>query len=170
MLSPVVIYYRQDNELKHLPYCVISDDIEHNVALVYHVQAEILKYIKDKLLNNKDVIFFPDGCFSQYKNRKNIFTSCQHGSDFKITAKLVFFNTSHGKQLQNYFSWTALIILCLLLLTGCMTLLWLFLIIARRSMLIAFFLGWLSFGIIYLVSSSLWLIIWTGSRPMLTGT
>ena len=45
-----------------------------------------------------------------------------------------------------------------------------FVVIVRRSLLIAFFLEWLSFGALYLVIASLWLIIWRGSRPMLTGT
>ena len=45
------------------------------------------------------------------------------------------------------------------ILTSCITLLLLFLIIAKGSMLIAFFLGWLNFGVVYQVSVSLWLII-----------
>ena len=38
------------------------------------------------------------------------------------------------------------------ILTGCMTLLLLFLIIGKRSMLIAFFIRQLSIGILYMVS------------------
>ena len=40
------------------------------------------------------------------------------------------------------------------ILRGCMTLLLLFLVIANRSKLIALFLRWLNFGILYLVSAS----------------
>ena len=70
----------------------------------------------------------------------------------------------------NWFLFLMFISALLDILTGCTTLLLPFLIIAKRSMLIAFFLGWLSFWILYLVSVFLWLLIWTGSRPMLTGT
>ena len=32
-VSPVVIYYKENEKLKHFSYCVISDDMEHDVAM-----------------------------------------------------------------------------------------------------------------------------------------
>ena len=37
-LHPVGTYYQENNELKNISYCVISDDRKHDVALVYEVQ------------------------------------------------------------------------------------------------------------------------------------
>ena len=42
-LHPVVTYYQENDELKNISYCVISDDRKHDVALVYEVQKAILK-------------------------------------------------------------------------------------------------------------------------------
>ena len=89
-LHPVVVYYKENEKLKHFSYCVISDDMEHDVAMVYQVQNEILKKVLADLPETKDVTYFSDGCASQYKNQKN-FNLCQHSSDFRINAKWVFF-------------------------------------------------------------------------------
>ena len=45
-LHPVVTYYEETDELKNIPYCVISDDRKHDVALVYEVQKVILADLK----------------------------------------------------------------------------------------------------------------------------
>ena len=34
-LHPVVIYYNVNEKLKHFSYCVTSDDMEHDVSVVY---------------------------------------------------------------------------------------------------------------------------------------
>ena len=36
-LHLVVIYYKENEKLKHFSDCVISDDMEHDVAMVYQV-------------------------------------------------------------------------------------------------------------------------------------
>ena len=97
-LHPVVTYYQENDELKNISYCVISDDRKHDVALVYEVQKAILADLKWKLPGLSTVIYFTDGCAGQYKNRKNFYNLCQHKSDFGLNARLVFFATSHGKQ------------------------------------------------------------------------
>ena len=48
-LHPVVTYYQENDELKNISYCVISDDRKHDVALVYEVQKAILADLKCKL-------------------------------------------------------------------------------------------------------------------------
>ncbi|XP_065669753.1 uncharacterized protein LOC136088824 [Hydra vulgaris] len=90
-LHPVVVYYKENQVLHSTSYCIISDDNNHDVPMVYEVQ-------KSKSNLKQKMIYFSDGCSSQYKNCKNIFNLCQHKSDFGIDAKWVFFATSHGKQ------------------------------------------------------------------------
>ena len=97
-LHPVVIYYKDNDELKNVSYCVISDDRTHDVAMVYEVQKSILADIKIKLPALTNVIYFSDGCAGQYKNRKNFYNLCHHKTDFDLDARWLFFATSHGKQ------------------------------------------------------------------------
>ena len=73
--------------------------MEHDIAMVYQVQNEVLKKVLADLPETKNATYFSDGCASQYKNRKNLFNLCQHSSEFGINAKWVFFATSHGKKL-----------------------------------------------------------------------
>ena len=72
--------------------------MEHDFAMVYQVQNEVLKKVLADLPETKDVTYFSDGCASQYKNRKKLFNLCQHSSEYGINAKWVFLATSHGKQ------------------------------------------------------------------------
>ena len=45
-LHPVITYYQENDEMKNISYCVISDDRKHDVALVYEVQKAILADLK----------------------------------------------------------------------------------------------------------------------------
>ena len=98
ILHPVVTYYQENDELKTICYCVISDDRKHDVALVYGEQTAILADLKCKLPGLLTIIYFNDGCAGQYKNREKCYNLCQHKSDFGLNARWVFFATSHGKQ------------------------------------------------------------------------
>ena len=64
--------------------------MEHDGAMVYEVQNEVLTKVLTDLPENKDVTYFADGCASQYKNWKNLFSLCQYSSEFEINAKWVF--------------------------------------------------------------------------------
>ena len=86
-LHPVVTYYQENDELKNISYCVISDDRKHDVALVYEVQKAILADLKCKLPGLSTVIYFIDGCAGQYKNWKKFYNLCQHKSDFWLNGK-----------------------------------------------------------------------------------
>jgi len=57
-LHPVVIYYKLNDEVKHISYCIISDDRNHDVAMVYAVQKSILEDIKQKIPTLSNVIYF----------------------------------------------------------------------------------------------------------------
>ena len=86
-LHPVVTYYQENDELKNISYCVISDDRKHDVALVYEVQKAILADLKCKLSGLSTIIYFIDGCAGQYKNWKKFYNLCQHKSDFWLNGK-----------------------------------------------------------------------------------
>ena len=77
--------------------CIISDDTEHDVILVYVIQQIFTMYLKQILPQIKRLEYFSDGCAGQYKNKKNLYNLCQHMSDFGIEASWNFFATSHGK-------------------------------------------------------------------------
>ena len=47
--------------------------MEHDVAMVYQVQNEVLREVLAELAETKDVTYFSDGCASQYKIQKNLF-------------------------------------------------------------------------------------------------
>ena len=48
-LHRVVTYYQENDEMKNIFYCVISDDRKHDVPLVHEVQKAILANLKCKL-------------------------------------------------------------------------------------------------------------------------
>ena len=97
-LHPVVTSYQENDEMKNISYCVISDDRKHDVALVYEVQKAILADLKCKLPGLSTIIYFTNKCAGQYKNWKKIYNLCQHKSDFGLNVRWVFFATSHGKR------------------------------------------------------------------------
>lgn len=96
-LQPVVIYYKENNIVKHLSYCIISDDNSHDISFVYKVIQIIFLDIKNKMPSMKQVYLFTDGCAGQYKNRKTLFNLCQIEKEFQLKAEWNFFATSHGK-------------------------------------------------------------------------
>ena len=69
-LLPVKVYYKADDKQMHMSFCVISDDMTHDVAMVYKIQKYIVVKIKSKLPNITKVEYYSDGCAGQYKNRK----------------------------------------------------------------------------------------------------
>ena len=69
-LHPAVTYYHENDELKNISYCVISDNRKHDLALVYEVQKAILADSKCKLSGLSTIIYFTNGCAGEYKNWK----------------------------------------------------------------------------------------------------
>ena len=59
-LHLVVIYYQENDELKSISYCVISEDRKHYVALVCEVQKAILADVKCKLPRLSTIILLMD--------------------------------------------------------------------------------------------------------------
>lgn len=98
-LHTAVIYYQEEGDIKSQSICVISDDLNHDVPMVFKTQEVILSYIKSSLPHTvRNIEYFTDGCSAQYKNCKNFLNLCYHEQDFfGWTAKWSFFATSHGK-------------------------------------------------------------------------
>ena len=97
-VHPVVCYNKNsDNELQHASLCFLSDESQHDVVMVYQIQAKTIQYLKSLMPNLKIVEYFSDGCAAQYKNRKSFFNLCKHQEDFGVEAAWSFFATSHGK-------------------------------------------------------------------------
>ena len=48
-MHPVVIYYKEGNELKHVSMCIISDDLEHDTNFVHELQRLVMEWIKINL-------------------------------------------------------------------------------------------------------------------------
>ena len=96
-IHPVVIYYTENDKLKEKSLCFVSDDLDHDVEMVYHVIQETVSYIKESLVKEVTFVhYFSDGCAEQYKNCKN-FLNLYHKSDFFVDCSWSFFATSHGK-------------------------------------------------------------------------
>lgn len=97
-LHPIVVYYQSDGNLQSKSLCFISDDLEHDVNMVYKILAATIDYLQHNIPNDiKKVHYFSDGCAGQYKNCKHFLNLCHHKNDFSIDCEWNFFATSHGK-------------------------------------------------------------------------
>lgn len=96
-IHPFVMYYKEDNNIKFINMCIVSDCMNHDAKAVHAFISTIMEYIKEKLPLKQKVMYFSDGASSQYKNF-NIFANlCYHKIDNGIEAQWHFFATSHGK-------------------------------------------------------------------------
>ena len=71
----LVMYYKENGIVKHKSFCVISDELHHDVTIVYQIQAVFLTYIKACRPKVSKVEYFPDGCAAQYKNKYRIYSN-----------------------------------------------------------------------------------------------
>ncbi|XP_066585899.1 uncharacterized protein [Prorops nasuta] len=93
-IYPVVIYYKQYNELVHKSMVIISDCLSHDAVAVYEFTRITISFIK-KLSNDAVKIFyFSDGAIQQFKNYMNLY---YHKEDFGLNAEWHYFATAHGK-------------------------------------------------------------------------
>lgn len=96
-LHPFVIYFKDDCEIKHISYCIISDCLKHDTVAVHAFLVQLIASLKAKLTEIVHIHYFSDGSAAQYKNFKNFLNLCCHKKDFGIKAEWNFFGTSHGK-------------------------------------------------------------------------
>ena len=91
-----VVYYKEDDELKHSSYAIVSDDLFHEKGSIYAFNKAILTDVCKKVKVNK-VHYWSDEVWSQFKNRFNLTSIIYHPLDFGCEATWNFFETSHGK-------------------------------------------------------------------------
>ena len=98
-LHPFVAYCRdeEDQKLKVINYCVLSDCLKHNASTVHSFQYVVLQNLKERLPNLNCCIYFSDGAPNQYKYLKNIANLNYHYTDYELKVAWHFFATSHGK-------------------------------------------------------------------------
>ena len=91
------MYYMKE-QLEESSFCVISDDLNHDVGFVSQVIHQTFDHIKTilcpSITKNR---YFSDGCAGQYKNCEPFHNLCHHAEDFSISSIWNFFAMSHGK-------------------------------------------------------------------------
>lgn len=59
-IHPFVIYYKENNEILHKSFVVISDHLKHDTSAFYYIQKELIKYLKKIMVKkSKKSIIFP---------------------------------------------------------------------------------------------------------------
>lgn len=98
-IHPFVIYYCDNNNLQHINYVIVSEDLHHNTVAVHLFQKKLVIRLKEKFSHNgiKKLIYFTDDASAQYKNKNNFINITHHYEDFNIEVEWHFFATSHGK-------------------------------------------------------------------------
>lgn len=97
-IHPVIIHCKDATDEKLvLPICIISNDLKHDVSMVYEIMKTVTAFLKENHPHIKEIHYFSDGCAAQYKNKYNFINLCLHEKDFQLKAQWSFFATSHGK-------------------------------------------------------------------------
>ncbi|XP_044577453.1 uncharacterized protein LOC123260425 [Cotesia glomerata] len=96
-IFPMVIYYNENDTIKHLSFVGISDCLKHDTVLIYLFQEQLIAFLKKKFAVINTIFYFSDGAPQQFKNNKAFTNLCYHYADFEINAEWHFFATAHGK-------------------------------------------------------------------------
>ena len=97
-LHTVVLYVKDKNNVKSETFCFLSDDMEHDILMVYYNQKLMMEYLKANYPQVTNVEYFIDERAVQYKIWKIFFNLCHHKKDFGgIEAKWIFFAMSYAK-------------------------------------------------------------------------
>ena len=97
VIHPFIVYHKLGDELKSLSIAMISDELNHDTNAVWSFQKVLMDHLKSENIQMKKVIYFSDGCFAQYKNKKNFTNLIHHENNFNVPAEWHFFATAHGK-------------------------------------------------------------------------
>lgn len=92
----VVIYYTENNELKHKSLAIISDNLCHDTIAVYVYQKIIIDYLK-KDFDPKKIYYVSDGAAQHFKNKTSFHLLLLHEKNFGMPAEWHFHATAHGK-------------------------------------------------------------------------
>lgn len=98
-IYPVVIFYRNGDELKHRTLMFISDDLDHDSDLVEEIQDKTMEIVKKDYPLTTNVEYLTYSCAAQYKNKKSFLYLCEHEKKHKVKAKYNYHPTSHGKSM-----------------------------------------------------------------------
>ena len=92
----VVVYYKENDELKHVSIAIISDNLNHDTISVYEYQKIIITYLKNHFRVYK-IYYVTDGAGQHFKNKTSFHNLLFHEKDFGIKAEWHFQATAHGK-------------------------------------------------------------------------
>jgi hypothetical protein len=73
-IHPFVIYFKENMEVEHLSFIIISEDLRHDSVAVNLFISKLITFLREnqgKIVNK--IYFISDGAASQYKNRKKTF-------------------------------------------------------------------------------------------------
>jgi hypothetical protein len=96
-VNVAVIYYKDQEVLKHFNFVALSDHSKHDYVAVHIFIKMLVQFIQHKCRFVTKMYYFTDGAGSQYKNKYNFRNLCHHIEDFGIPAEWNFFASCHGK-------------------------------------------------------------------------
>lgn len=95
-----VAYYLKRNNVSHLSFTTVSDNLEHGAHSIWAHLNPILKMIINDNPGLDTIHFFSDGPTSQYRNRFNLYLLLQQTNKYFPTIRFISWNYSesgHGK-------------------------------------------------------------------------
>jgi len=96
-LHPVVAYYKDNGELKHKSYVVVSDELTHSSSTVCAFLDKIMPELKTLKPELKCVHYWTDSPSSQYRNRYIFHVVANHDTLYGMSARWNYFEVGHGK-------------------------------------------------------------------------
>ncbi|XP_060564531.1 uncharacterized protein LOC132723774 [Ruditapes philippinarum] len=96
-IHPAVAYFRENGELKHKSYVLISDEMAHCSSTVCTFLDHIIPELK--ILNPRlsFIHYWTDSPSSQYRNRYIFHTLARHKTIYNMGARWNYFEVGHGK-------------------------------------------------------------------------
>ena len=96
-LHPVVIYYKENEELKHQSIVMVSDEMSHSASTVCTMIDDLIPQIKAIVPDCTKVHYWTDSPTSQYRNKFIFMTIANHKEIYGVTATWNYFEAGHGK-------------------------------------------------------------------------
>lgn len=96
-LHPMVLHYKEGNELRHKSFVAVSDERAHNSFAVFAFIKTIIPRIKEMLPNLCKIHYLTDSPTSQYRNKKIMNLIARHETIFEMKATWTYFESGHGK-------------------------------------------------------------------------
>ena len=97
-INPAVVYYKDDDNLKHKRFVFVSDEPGHNASTVYAILKKLIPEIKIIIPDLKMVHYWTDSPASQYRNKSIFNIVCNHEKWLEGgAAAWNYFEAGHGK-------------------------------------------------------------------------